>query len=108
MLKKMCSVALCLIMVTVAFIAMPFSASANGVIEIEADVRIEPETLNLASQGVFTAFIMLPAGYDVADIKLSAVKCEGVSAIRGTVARNTFIAKFNRQAVLGVLDGDGV
>ena len=64
--KKMLSLILYLTMVPVAFIALPFSASTNG--GVSPTVRIEPETLNLASHGVFTAFITLPEGYDGVDI----------------------------------------
>jgi len=56
---------------------------------------------------VFTAFITLPEGHDVADINLSSVECEGESAIRGVVAGDTFIAKFNRQDMVGILEPDG-
>jgi hypothetical protein len=35
---------------------------------IPATVRIEPETLNLASKGKFTAFITLPGLYNITDI----------------------------------------
>jgi hypothetical protein len=75
---------------------------------IPATVRIEPETLNLASQGVFTAFIQLPEGYDVADIGVSTVVCEGATAVRGIVDGDTFIAKFNRQNLVNVMTGDVV
>lgn len=106
MLKKMCSVILCLAMVTVALMAVPCSVSANG--HIEATVELKPETLNLASHGVFTAFITLPEGYDVADIDASTVQCEGASAVRGMIAGNTFIAKFNREDLVDVSAGDEV
>jgi hypothetical protein len=111
MLKKMFSVILCLAVVAVAFVAIPSSVSANGgppPVTIEATVRIEPETLNLASKGVFTAFITLPEGYEVADIVVSTVLCQGASAIKGIVAGNKFIAKFNRQDLVGVSTGDEV
>jgi len=55
------------------------------VVEVEpiipANVTIKPETLNLKSKGKFTAFITLPEGYDVADINVSTVECEGAQAI---------------------------
>jgi len=51
MLKKTFSLMLCLVVVAVAFIAIPLAAGANNVGPITATVRIEPETLNLASQG---------------------------------------------------------
>ena len=78
---------------------------------IPATVRIEPETLNLASQGVFTAFIQLPEGYDAADIDVSTVVCEGAPAVRGMVSEEdngTYIAKFNRQDLINVTTGDEV
>jgi len=50
---------------------------------IPANVTIKPETLNLKSKGKFTAFITLPEGYDVADINVSTVECEGAPAIEG-------------------------
>ena len=79
----------------------------------EITIRIEPETLNLASKGVFTAFITLPEGYNVADINISTVECEGAPAVRGMVSEEdtdngTFIAKFNRQDLKNVTEGDAV
>jgi hypothetical protein len=67
--------------------------------EIPAGVRIEPETLNLNASGVFTAFITLPECYDVADINVSTVECEGAPALNGTIAaadNGTLVVKFAR------------
>ena len=78
---------------------------------IEAVVRIESETLNLKGKGVFTAFITLPEGYDITDIDVSTVVCEGASAIRAVVSEagnSTFIVKFNRQDLVDVTPGDEV
>jgi len=78
---------------------------------IEATVRIEPETLNLNSEGVFTAFVMLPEGYDVKDIDVSTVLCEGATAVRGVVSEidtGKFIAKFDRQNLVDVVADDEV
>jgi hypothetical protein len=75
---------------------------------VEAAVRIEPETLNLKSKGIFTAFITLPEGYDVADIDISSVLCEGAPAIRGIIANDALGAKFDRQNLVGVDSGDEV
>jgi hypothetical protein len=59
-------------------------------------ITIEPETLNLASKGGFTAFIRLPEPYNIADINISTVVCEGAPAQKGTVAGdNKYIAKFD-------------
>jgi hypothetical protein len=120
MLKKVCSSFLCLVMITTGLLAVPTSVRANVIgpgTPISATVRIEPETLNLASQGVFTAFITLPEGYDVRYIDVRTVIC-GVEvltppeiwapAIRGTVADNKFIAKFNRQDLARDLSGVAV
>ena len=78
------------------------------VVAVEASVTIKPETLNLSSEGVFTAFIQLPEGYSVTDINVSTVECEGASAVRGMVENETFIAKFNRQELVNMTTGDAV
>lgn len=91
-------------------------STGEGIIQIisaviPATVRIEPETLNLASQGVSTAFIQLPEGYDAADIDVSTVVCEGAPAVRGMVSEEdngTYITKFNRQDLVDVPTGDEV
>lgn len=66
---------------------------------VEAGVRIEPETLNLNSKGKFTAFITLPEPYDVADVDVSTVECEGAPAIEGKIihGKDTLRVKFNRE-----------
>ena len=69
-------------------------------------VIIKPETLNLASKGVFTAFILLPEEYDVRDINMSTVVCEDAPAVRGIVAGNIYIAKFKRQDLANVSTGN--
>jgi hypothetical protein len=71
-------------------------------------VKIEPETLNLKSKGVFTATISVPKGYDIHDWNIQGVSCEGAQAVSGTIAGNTYIAKFNRQDLTGVSPGDAV
>lgn len=73
---------------------------AFGGSEIPAGVRIEPETLNLNASGDFTAFITLPKGYDVADIVVNTVECEGAAALSGTIAAHdngTLVVKFDRE-----------
>ena len=69
--------------------------------KIPATVRIEPETLNLNDDedGVFTAFITLPDGCDVADINVSTVECEDAPALNGTISASgsgTLVVKFDR------------
>lgn len=86
-------------------------SAEEGIIQIiPATVRIEPETLNLARKGVFTAFIQLPEGYNVSDINISSVECKCASAIKGVIVHggegghhgkgyigDTLKVKFNRQ-----------
>jgi hypothetical protein len=51
---------------------------------IEADIDLDPDTLNLGSQGRWiTCYIELPAGYDVAQIDESTVTLEEISAVTG-------------------------
>jgi uncharacterized repeat protein (TIGR02543 family) len=75
---------------------------------IAASIRIEPETLNLHGAGMFTAFIRLPADFNIADIDLATVKCNGAPALKGIVADDTLIVKFDRQSLVGVMTGDEV
>jgi subtilisin len=67
-------------------------------------IEIKPETLNLASKGVFTAFIT-----NVTAINISTVECEGAHAVRGMASEEddgTYILKFNRQDLVNVTEGD--
>ena len=76
-----------------------------------AKVRIEPETLNLKSKGVFTAFITLPEPYDVADINVSTVECEGAPAVDYNIIPgiDTLRVNFDREDLRGDLPtGDAV
>jgi parallel beta-helix repeat protein len=70
------------------------------------NVTIKPETLNLASEGKFTAFIQFSEGFDFSQINLSTVSCEGAPAVKGIAAGNVYIAKFNRQALANVPTGN--
>ena len=84
--------------------ANAFLVVEYGEEKIQAGVRIEPEILNLDNEGVgiFTAFITLPDGYDVADINVSTVVCEGAPAQSGTVAaadNGTYVVNFGREDV---------
>lgn len=72
------------------------------------DVDIKPETLNLNSKGVFTAFVNLQ-GYDEDDIIISLVECEGAPALEGAMSDDgTFVVKFDREDLVGVEPGDSV
>ena len=80
----------------------------NFVCVIPANVRIEPETFNLKSQGVFTAFITYPPGYPASNWQITKVVCEGATAVRGMVSEEGYIAKFHRQDVQGMVPGSAV
>ncbi|MEA1958010.1 MAG: S8 family serine peptidase [Euryarchaeota archaeon] len=76
-------------------------------------IRIRPKTLNLGSKGVFTAFITFfpEEDYNVTDINISTVECEGAPAVKGMVSEEdngTYIVKFNRQDLVNVSTGDAV
>jgi hypothetical protein len=76
---------------------------------IEPTIRIEPETLNLNSKGQFTAFIKLPDGFDLNNIDISTLVCEGAPALDGNVADNNhLLVKFDRVDLVGVEPGDEV
>ena len=77
--------------------------------EIISTIRIEPETLNLKSNGVFTAFVSLKAGFDVNNIDPDTVVCFGASTTKFNVNGNdTMILKFRRGDMVGVPVGDAV
>lgn len=72
-------------------------------------IEIKPETLNLKSKGVFTAFIELPEGYDEEDVDLDTVECEGAPALEATMADDKkLILKFDREDLAGVSAGNSV
>ena len=73
------------------------SAPATFRLIIPATVRIKPKTLNLASNGVFTAFIKLPAGYNVSDIDNRTVMSEGAPIDHWNIANDEFIAHFRTE-----------
>lgn len=76
---------------------------------IASSVEIKPETLNLSSNGNFTAFVELPAGYDPSDLVFESIKCGGASAIKVNVTGNGKMnIKFDRQDLIGVETGDAV
>ena len=75
---------------------------------ISADVRIEPETVNLKSKGVMTAFVRLPKEYSVKDVDVSTVKCQGAPAVKGVIDGDTLIIKCNRQDLRNIQPGKEV
>lgn len=82
----------------------PFTRE-NGWKIIAATVDIDPDTLNLKSNGEFvTTYIQLPESYDVADIVLETVYLEGIQAITDT----TYGFVTDPDSYLLDLDGDGI
>jgi len=88
--------------------------SSEGEIEkiISAKIRIEPETLNLSSKGVFTAFIQIEKGFGVTidDINPATITISGAHPARTAVDQETatLIAKFNRQDLVNTPAGKKV
>jgi hypothetical protein len=86
----------------------------QGVTAIEATIDIDPDTLNLKNKGNWvTAYIELPAGYNVADVDVStlwlndSVKAELKPASIGDEDNDGIIdlmAKFDRAAVEDLLE----
>jgi hypothetical protein len=76
---------------------------------IATAVRIEPETLNKSSNGSFTVFIVLPAGYNPNDLVPGSLKCSGAFATQVNVTgSNELNIKFEREDLLNVETGDAV
>ncbi|MGO9138514.1 MAG: tannase/feruloyl esterase family alpha/beta hydrolase [Syntrophales bacterium] len=86
------------------------NAAANFLCVPPVTIRIEPETINLKSKGEITAFITVPAGFDVRDWGISNLECQGAPMTRGSVSGDglTYIAKFNTQDLMNVAAGDKV
>jgi hypothetical protein len=75
---------------------------------IEANVDIDPDTLNLKAKGVFTAYVSLPEGYSVEDIDVASLECEGAPSVRYSIEEGVLVVKFYREDLAGVGAGDGV
>ncbi len=78
---------------------------------IPADTRIEPETLKMESKGVITAFVKLPQPYRVDDIQIDTVRAQGPTgalALRGNVAGDTLVLKFDRKEHTNLSPGNEV
>jgi hypothetical protein len=75
-------------------------------VPLEANVNIDPDTLNLKSSGEWiTAYIEPPDGYDVQNIDIDSIRLEGLldvqeSEIQGSV----LMVKFDREAVVVYLE----
>ena len=97
---------------------------ANVTVWLRANVTIKPETLNIKSNEIFTAFTWLPEGYTVSDVDGSTVVCghytqplinrsyvTGAPAVEGYADdEHEYISWFNRQDLkdAGVPCGDAV
>ena len=81
------------------------AANFTCVKTIEAHVRIEPETLSLASGGTFTAFVTLP---HQGDWRVASAVCEGAPAVKLTRHGHNYKATFNKQDLKGITVSDAV
>jgi len=85
---------------------------------IEAAIDIDPDTLNLQSEGKWiTCYIELPEGYDVSDIDASTILLESVipAELHPTEIGDydddgiaDLMVKFDRQDVIDYLESMGV
>ncbi len=73
---------------------------------VPANVLIHPDTLNVKSGGRWiTAYINLPAGFDVDDIDVATVALDGIPAVRGNVEdEGILMVKFERAAVAALIE----
>ena len=84
---------------------------AFGGSEIPTGVTFDLKKLDLNSSGILKAFITLPEGYDVADINVSTVECEGAHAFGdGSVipGKQALEVKFKIPDMADVPIGDAV
>jgi len=84
---------------------------AFGGSEIPAGVTFDLKKLNLNSSGILKAFITLPEGYDVADIDVSTVECEGAHTFGGgsvIPGKQALEVKFKIPGLVDVPTGDAV
>jgi Tfp pilus assembly protein PilE len=75
------------------------------------EVRIEPEVINLKSNGDFSVFIEMEfkEGHSVNEIDGTSIKCMGAAALSCTVsADNKLVVKFDRRDLQGVVEGAAV
>jgi Tol biopolymer transport system component len=85
-------------------------ADWKGISLIDAEINIDPDVLNLKSNGKsITAYIELPTGYDVLDIDIDTVKLEydssKVTASCGDIQGKILMVKFDRYQVKELLNG---
>lgn len=72
----------------------------NVALPLEAEIDINPDTLNLKSNGQWiTAYITLPEGFNVEDIIPEEVYLDGITAVWSEIQNGVYMAKFDRAAV---------
>jgi len=89
----------------------PMIVNVNVMVAIPAGVTFDLKKLDLNSSGILKAFITLPEGYDVADIDVSTVECEGAHAFGdGSVipGKQALEVKFRIPDLVGVPIGDAI
>ncbi len=82
--------------------------AANFMCVPPIEVSINPATINLKSNGVFTAVVSVPRGYKLSDWNMGNLTCEGASPVNGVLSGNAYTAKFNVKDLVGVSTGDAV
>ena len=89
----------------------PMLVNINVIVAMPAGVTFDLKKLDLNSNGILKVFITLPEGYDVADIDVSTVECEGAHAFGdGSVipGKQALEVKFKIQDLVDVPTGDAV
>lgn len=73
--------------------------------EITAFVDIDPDTLNLKSQGKWiTAYLILPSGYKVEDVKIDTVRLQDALKVKwGEIQNGSLMLKFSRSEMQSIL-----
>ncbi|GEM_PF-1845747 len=73
--------------------------------EIAASVDIDPDTLNLKSQGKWiTAYLTLPSDYKVEDVKIDTVRLQDALKVKlGEIQDGTLMLKFSRSEMQSIL-----
>ena len=95
-----------LIMVVMFLFATMGVASALGA-TVNVTIDIKPNTLNIDSNGVFTAFIKFTTEYESSVIFPESVACEGISAIKVQKcngANHDYLVQFDVEDFSGLIE----
>jgi len=78
----------------------------TDLVDISADVEIEPQSLNLSSEGKWiTCYIELPEAYDESDIDVESILLEGLLEVQHSdVQDDILMVKFDRQDVITYIE----